>query len=62
MLLTVIFSLFLVLIIVLFRNLREFGIIPSDTRTWWKAGLSLAAVTAVGLIVAKVLHSTDKVR
>ncbi|EFA10155.2 mitochondrial Rho GTPase isoform X4 [Tribolium castaneum] len=45
-----------------FPNLREFGILPTDTRTWWKAGLSLAAVTAVGLIVAKVLHSSDKVR
>ncbi|XP_015838696.1 mitochondrial Rho GTPase isoform X1 [Tribolium castaneum] len=45
-----------------YRNLREFGILPTDTRTWWKAGLSLAAVTAVGLIVAKVLHSSDKVR
>lgn len=29
---------------------------------WWKAGLSLAAVTALGLLVAKVLHTTDKVR
>lgn len=43
------------------RNLREFGLLPMDTTAWWKAGLSLAAVTAVGFIVVKVLH-TDRVR
>ncbi|KAK9890923.1 hypothetical protein WA026_012264 [Henosepilachna vigintioctopunctata] len=43
------------------RNLREFGVLPADVATWWKAGLSLAAITAIGLIVVKVI-STPKVR
>ncbi|ERL91674.1 hypothetical protein D910_09002 [Dendroctonus ponderosae] len=45
-----------------FPNFREFGVITTDPTVWWKAGLSLAAVTALGLIVAKVLHTSDKVR
>lgn len=45
-----------------FRNFREFGVITNDPTVWWKAGLSLAAVTALGLLVAKVLHTSDKVR
>ncbi|XP_066151791.1 mitochondrial Rho GTPase isoform X1 [Euwallacea fornicatus] len=44
------------------RNFREFGVLTNDPTVWWKAGLSLAAVTALGLIVAKVLHTSDKVR
>lgn len=44
------------------RNFREFGVITNDPTVWWKAGLSLAAVTALGLLVAKVLHTSDKVR
>ncbi|KAJ8928244.1 hypothetical protein NQ314_019194 [Rhamnusium bicolor] len=44
------------------RNFREIGVITSDSTVWWKAGLSLAAVTALGLLVAKVLHTSDKVR
>ncbi|XP_071057642.1 mitochondrial Rho GTPase isoform X2 [Onthophagus taurus] len=45
-----------------YRNLREFGLLPSDSTTWWKAGLGLAAATAFGFLVVKVLHTTDKVR
>ncbi|KAJ8959991.1 hypothetical protein NQ318_009426 [Aromia moschata] len=45
-----------------FPNFREFGVITSDSTVWWKAGLSLAAVTALGLLVARVLHTSDKVR
>nr|CAI5851584.1 unnamed protein product [Callosobruchus analis] len=46
---------------IFYRNFRDFGVIVNDTTVWWKAGLSLAAVTALGLLVAKVLH-TDKIR
>ncbi|KAI4461152.1 rho family gtpase [Holotrichia oblita] len=45
-----------------FPNLREFGLLPTDTTTWWKAGLGLAAATAFGFLVVKVLHTSDKVR
>ncbi|KAK9695169.1 Ras family [Popillia japonica] len=45
-----------------YRNLREFGLLPTDTTTWWKAGLGLAAATAFGFLVVKVLHTSDKVR
>ncbi|XP_060528814.1 mitochondrial Rho GTPase isoform X2 [Cylas formicarius] len=44
------------------RNFREFGVITNDLTVWWKAGLSLAAVTALGFFVAKVIHTSDKVR
>ncbi|XP_044734713.1 mitochondrial Rho GTPase isoform X2 [Chrysoperla carnea] len=43
------------------RHIRQFGLIPGDSNAWWKAGLGLAAATAVGFIVVKVLH-TDKIR
>ncbi|CAG9821932.1 unnamed protein product [Phaedon cochleariae] len=45
-----------------YRNFREFGMIAADSTIWWKAGLSLAAITALGMIVAKVLNTPDKVR
>ncbi|XP_018570629.1 mitochondrial Rho GTPase isoform X2 [Anoplophora glabripennis] len=43
------------------RNFREFGV-TTDSTVWWKAGLSLAAVTALGLLVARVLNTSDKTR
>ncbi|XP_017781460.1 PREDICTED: mitochondrial Rho GTPase isoform X2 [Nicrophorus vespilloides] len=45
-----------------YRNLRDFGLLPTDSAMWWKAGLGLAAATAFGLIAMKVLNATDKVR
>uniref|UniRef100_V5GTM6 Mitochondrial Rho GTPase n=1 Tax=Anoplophora glabripennis TaxID=217634 RepID=V5GTM6_ANOGL len=44
-----------------FPNFREFGV-TTDSTVWWKAGLSLAAVTALGLLVARVLNTSDKTR
>lgn len=45
-----------------FRNFRDFGVLTADSTMWWKAGLSIAAVTALGILVAKVLQTTDKVK
>ncbi|XP_049823573.1 mitochondrial Rho GTPase isoform X1 [Aethina tumida] len=47
---------------VFYRNIRDFGTISGDSAVWWKAGLSLAAVTAFGIVIAKVLNTPDKVR
>ncbi|CAH1112561.1 unnamed protein product [Psylliodes chrysocephalus] len=44
------------------RNFREFGVLATGTPVWWKAGISLAAVTALGFLLAKVLHTADKSR
>lgn len=44
------------------RNLRDFGFLSSDTASWWKAGIGLAAATAFGFIVVKVLNTSSKVR
>ncbi|CAG9862173.1 unnamed protein product [Phyllotreta striolata] len=44
------------------RNFREFGVLAAGTPVWWKAGVSLAAVTALGFLLAKVLHTADKTR
>ncbi|XP_044755755.1 mitochondrial Rho GTPase isoform X2 [Coccinella septempunctata] len=43
-----------------FPNLREFGSVPVDMPIWCKAGLSLAAITAFGFIVVRVI-STPKI-
>lgn len=34
----------------------------TDVNVWWKAGLGLAAVTAFGYLVVKVLNTPNKVR
>lgn len=47
---------------IFYRNFRDFGVITADSTMWWKAGLSIAAVTALGILVAKVLQTTEKVR
>lgn len=43
------------------RHLRQFGLVPGDSTVWWKAGLGIAAATAVGFIFVKVLNA-DKIR
>ncbi|XP_050313613.1 mitochondrial Rho GTPase isoform X1 [Anthonomus grandis grandis] len=46
------------------RTFRDFGALTNvrDPIIWWKAGLSVAALTALGLIVAKILHTSEKSR
>ncbi|XP_065174098.1 mitochondrial Rho GTPase isoform X2 [Atheta coriaria] len=39
------------------RNLREFGIMPTDAATWWKAGLGIAAASAFGFFFVRMLNS-----
>ncbi|XP_063226187.1 mitochondrial Rho GTPase isoform X1 [Bacillus rossius redtenbacheri] len=41
------------------RHMKQLGFLRGDSVVWWKAGLGLAAATAIGLFVVKVLK-TDK--
>ncbi|PSN36602.1 Mitochondrial Rho GTPase [Blattella germanica] len=35
------------------RHLKQLGLLTGDSTIWWKAGLGIAAATAVGLLVVK---------
>ncbi|KDR15477.1 mitochondrial Rho GTPase isoform X2 [Zootermopsis nevadensis] len=39
------------------RHLKQLGLLSGNSAVWWKAGLGIVAATAVGLLVAKALHS-----
>jgi len=40
------------------RHLQQLGLLIGDSAVWWKAGLGIAAATALGFLVVRVL-STD---
>ncbi|XP_071451061.1 mitochondrial Rho GTPase isoform X2 [Hetaerina americana] len=42
------------------RHLKQLGIFPGDQQCWWKAGLCIAAATAVGFLLAKVFKSDSR--
>ncbi|KAK7791917.1 hypothetical protein R5R35_005431 [Gryllus longicercus] len=42
------------------RHLKQLGLFPTDTTTWWKAGLGIAAATVVGFLVVKVLKADKR--
>ncbi|XP_031350008.1 mitochondrial Rho GTPase isoform X2 [Photinus pyralis] len=44
-----------------YRNIRNFGLVPTDTTAWWKAGIGIAIATAFGFFVVKVLNTTERV-
>jgi len=37
------------------RHLQQLGLQIGDSAAWWKAGLGIAAVTALGFLVVRVL-------
>jgi len=37
------------------RHLQQLGLLIGDSAVWWKAGLGIAAVTALGFLVVRVL-------
>ncbi|KAG8227497.1 hypothetical protein J437_LFUL002386 [Ladona fulva] len=43
-----------------FPHLKQLGIFPGDNQSWWKAGLCIAAATAVGFLLAKVFKSDSR--
>nr|CAD7427095.1 unnamed protein product [Timema monikensis] len=43
-----------------FPHLKQLNLLHGDTAVWWKAGLGLAAATAVGFLVVKVLKSDNR--
>ncbi|XP_077300765.1 mitochondrial Rho GTPase isoform X2 [Arctopsyche grandis] len=43
-----------------FPHLKQFGLIPGENASWWKAGLGLAAATVVGFFVVRVLNTSDR--
>lgn len=45
------------------RHLQELGILPLDMPPlWWKAGVGLAAATAVGYFLVKALKPDISIR
>nr|CAD7460908.1 unnamed protein product [Timema tahoe] len=43
-----------------FPHLKQLNLLHGDTAVWWKAGLGLAAATAVGFLVVKVLKNDNR--
>ncbi|XP_067013378.1 mitochondrial Rho GTPase isoform X2 [Anabrus simplex] len=43
-----------------FPHLKQLGLFPGDSAVWWKAGLGIAAATAVGFLVVKVLKADKR--
>ncbi|KAJ9598498.1 hypothetical protein L9F63_010818, partial [Diploptera punctata] len=41
-------------------HLKHLGLLTGDSAVWWKAGLGLAAATAVGFLVVKVLKADKR--
>jgi hypothetical protein len=37
------------------RHIQQLSLLIGDSAVWWKAGLGLAAVTALGFLVVRVL-------
>jgi hypothetical protein len=37
------------------RHIQQLGLLIGDSTVWWKAGLGIAAVTALGFLVVRVL-------
>ncbi|XP_069695021.1 mitochondrial Rho GTPase isoform X2 [Periplaneta americana] len=42
------------------RHLKQLGLLSGDSAVWWKAGLGIAAATAVGLLVVRVLKADKR--
>lgn len=57
----IMYFMYLMVFLICFRNLRNFGIVPTDTTTWWKAGIGIAIATAFGFLVVKVLNTTERI-